>query len=317
MASDRPLPGAAHLECTATGERFDSETLQGLSPAGKPLFARYDLAALRGSFTPEALRCRRADLWRYEEVLPVRDRRHQVALGEGWTPLLESSGLPRALGVGRVWVKDEGVNPTGSFKARGLALAVSRARELGATELALPSAGNAGGALAAYGARAGLPVDVFLPRDTPLPFELEARLHGAGLVDGIADDIHDPTQRGIAHRHGDGASGGDGLHASDHAVGRRHGDAPRPVLAQVLCHLDDDVDRLGRQLGVVLDADRLQDRRQAALVELDVDGRADYLNHPSRRALIRIAHRLSLSPGRDYSASAPATTSRISVVISS
>ena len=141
-----PLRGASHLECTYTGETVESEALHGLSPAGKPYFARYDLEAIRPGFQPADLVGRRADLWRYEDVLPVRDRACQVSLGEGWTPLLDAPRLAARMGAGRVWIKDEGQNPTGSFKDRGLCLAVSRAKELGATALALPSAGNAASA---------------------------------------------------------------------------------------------------------------------------------------------------------------------------
>lgn len=198
MSTDR-LPGATHLECTATGERFESETLQGLSPAGKPFFARYDLEALKGRFTPQAVAGRRADLWRYEEVLPVRDRAMQVCLGEGWTPLLDAPRLADRLGIARAWVKEEGQNPTGSFKARGMALAVSRAKELGATALAVPTAGNAGSAAAAYGAAAGLPVHVVAPRDTPLPIVEEMRALGADLqlLDGLISDCGKVVRKGV------------------------------------------------------------------------------------------------------------------------
>jgi threonine synthase len=193
------LPGATHLECTGTGEHLESEQLIGLSPAGKPLFARYDLAALRDSFTPATVAGRRADLWRYEEVLPVRDRSCQVALGEGWTPLLDAPRTAARLGVARCWVKDEGQNPTGSFKARGLGLAVSRALELGAKELALPSAGNAGSAAAAYGAAAGLPVHVVVPNDTPAPILEEIAALGADLqlLDGLITDCGKVVRRGV------------------------------------------------------------------------------------------------------------------------
>jgi threonine synthase len=193
------LPGATHLECTGTGQTLDSEQLIGLSPAGKPLFARYDLDALKGRFTPEAIAGRRADLWRYEEVLPVRDRRCQVALGEGWTPLLDAPRLAVRLGVSRVWVKDEGQNPTGSFKARGLGLAVSRALELGVEDVALPSAGNAGSAAAAYGAAAGLGVHVVVPRDTPAPILEEIAALGADLqlLDGLITDCGKVVRRGV------------------------------------------------------------------------------------------------------------------------
>lgn len=199
MTEGSRLPGATHLECTATGQRFDSERLMGLSPAGKPLFARYDLASLKGRFTPDTVAPRRADLWRYAEVLPVRDPACQVALGEGWTPLLDAPRLAAALEVARVWVKDEGQNPTGSFKARGLGMAVSRALELGARELALPSAGNAGSAAAAYGAAAGLPVHVVVPRDTPAPILEEMAALGADvqLLDGLITDCGKVVRRGV------------------------------------------------------------------------------------------------------------------------
>ena len=195
----RPLAGATHLECTATGETVQSEALQGLSAAGKPYFARYDLGSVRAAFKPSDVAGRRADLWRYEEVLPVRDRAFQVSLGEGWTPLLDAPHLASRMGVRRVWVKDEGQNPTGSFKDRGLCLAVSRAKELGATELALPSAGNAGGAASAYGAAAGLPVHVVVPMDTPAPILAEMRALGANLqlLDGLITDCGQVVRRGV------------------------------------------------------------------------------------------------------------------------
>ncbi len=198
-----PTAGATHLECTATGERYESETLQRLSDAGKPLFARYDLDAIRDLFTPAAVANRRADLWRYAEVLPVRDVGSRVCLGEGWTPLLDAPRLAARLGVGRVWIKEEGQNPTGSFKARGMALAVSRAKELGATAIAVPSAGNAGSAAAAYGAAAGLPVHVVVPMDTPAPIVAEIRALGADLqlLDGLITDCGRVVREG-AERHG-------------------------------------------------------------------------------------------------------------------
>jgi threonine synthase len=205
MASSTPptLPGATHLECTRTGEHLESETLQGLSPAGAPLFARYDLASLAPWFTPGSLANASADLWRYGPILPVRNPAARIALGEGWTPLLDAPALARRLGVARCHLKDEGQNPTGSFKARGMALAVSRAVELGATSLALPTAGNAGGAAAAYGAAAGLPVHVFAPRDTPAPIVEEIRALGAhlALVDGLISDCGRRVREGAA-RHG-------------------------------------------------------------------------------------------------------------------
>lgn len=199
MTEPKTVPGATHLECTGTGETFESERLIGLSPAGKPLFVRYDLEAVEG-FSMDDVATRRADLWRYAEVLPVRDPKARVALGEGWTPLLDAPRTAKRLGVRRVWVKDEGQNPTGSFKARGLCLAVSRALELGAEELALPSAGNAGSAAAAYGAAAGLPVHVVVPSDTPAPILAEIRALGADLrlLDGLISDCGRVVKKGVA-----------------------------------------------------------------------------------------------------------------------
>ncbi|MBT8337250.1 MAG: threonine synthase [Gemmatimonadetes bacterium] len=193
------FPGATHLECTATGTRYESERLQGLSDVGKPLFARYDLEALRGRFTPATLRDRAPDMWRYAEVLPVRDPACRVRLGEGFTPLLDAPRLATRIGVGRVWVKDEGQNPTGSFKDRGLGMAVSRAKELGASAIALPSAGNAGSAASAYGAAAGLPVHVVVPKDTPRPILEEIRALGADLqlLDGLITDCGRVVRRGV------------------------------------------------------------------------------------------------------------------------
>jgi threonine synthase len=197
--SDTRQPGATHLECSLNGDRYESEKLQRLSRAGKPLFARYDLGAISGTFTPESLAGARSDLWRYAPVLPVRDPAHRVTLGEGWTPLLDAPRLAGRLGVSRVWVKDEGQNPTGSFKARGMALAVSRAKELGVTELAVPTAGNAGSAAAAYGAAAGMHVHVVAPKDTPQPIVEEIRALGADLklLDGLISDCGKKVQEGV------------------------------------------------------------------------------------------------------------------------
>lgn len=193
------VSGATHLECTATGERHESEQLQRLSPAGKPFFARYDLEALKGTFTPEVVRDRDPDLWRYAEVLPVRDPACRITLGEGFTPLLDAPRLAQRMGATRVLVKEEGQNPTGSFKARGLCMAVSRALELGASAIAIPTAGNAGSAAAAYGAAAGLPVHVVAPRDTPAPIVAEIRALGANLrlIDGLITDCGVEVRKGV------------------------------------------------------------------------------------------------------------------------
>ena len=191
--------GASHLECTLTGDTFESEQLMALSPAGKPLFARYDLDAIRPHFRPQDLATRSSDLWRYAEVLPVRDPDCQLRLGEGWTPLTDAPRLAERMAMRRIWIKNEALNPTGSFKDRGLCLAVSRAKELGAEELALPSAGNAGSAAAAYGAAAGLPVHVVVPNDTPAAILEEIAGLGADLrlLDGLITDCGRVVREGV------------------------------------------------------------------------------------------------------------------------
>ncbi|HVG43990.1 MAG TPA: threonine synthase [Longimicrobium sp.] len=186
-----PSGGATHLECTRCGARHEADEPHRLSPCcEKPLYPRYDLAAVGARLTREALACRSADLWRYAELLPVRDPANAVRLGEGWTPLIDAPRLADRLGVARVWIKDEGQNPTASFKARGLCMAVSRAKELGIGEVALPSAGNAGSATAAYAAAAGMRAHVVVPRDTPAPIVEEMRALGADveLIDGLITD---------------------------------------------------------------------------------------------------------------------------------
>ena len=200
--SDDVMPGATHLVCTATGTRYDSEQLIGLSDVRKPLFAEYDIDAIRPSMSMADVANRRSDLWRYAEMLPVRDPAARVALGEGWTPMIDAPRTAARLGVEKVWVKDEGQNPTGSFKARGLCLAVSRALELGAEALALPSAGNAGSAAAAYGAAAGLPVHVVVPSDTPAPILEEMQALGAHvqLLDGLISDCGKVVKKGVEEK---------------------------------------------------------------------------------------------------------------------
>ncbi|HET7232630.1 MAG TPA: threonine synthase [Longimicrobium sp.] len=196
--------GATHLECTRCGARYNAEEPHRLSPCcEKPLYPRYDLDSIRRRISPVDLGGRSADLWRYAEVLPVRDARNAVRLGEGWTPLIDTPRLADRLGVARVWIKDEGQNPTASFKARGLCLAVSRAKELGIGEVALPSAGNAGSATAAYAAAAGMRAHVVIPRDTPLPIVEEMRALGADveLIDGLITDCAVRVAQG-AREHG-------------------------------------------------------------------------------------------------------------------
>jgi len=157
-----------NLRCSLCGLEHAPRTLQNLcTKCARPLLVEYDLAAAARSLTKSALIGRRADLWRYREVLPVERDEKIVSLGEGFTPLLHAKRLGATIGADQVYIKDESQNPTQSFKARGMAVAVSMALELGATKLAVPSAGNAGGALAAYAARAGLEAHVFMPRDTP------------------------------------------------------------------------------------------------------------------------------------------------------
>jgi threonine synthase len=181
-----------HLVGSATGTIFDADRLQTTDPGdGRPLLARYDLGAAALTLTRAAMATRRTGgLWRWSELLPVRDRRYRVVLGEGATPLLAAPRLASSLGVRRLHVKAEGLNPTGSFKARGMAAAVSRAKELGATSLIAPSAGNAGGALAAYGAAAGLEVTVVMPVDVPAAHVQESQMCGASvlLVEGLISD---------------------------------------------------------------------------------------------------------------------------------
>jgi threonine synthase len=182
------------LECTSCGREFDADTIQGTCPScGKVLFARYDLAALKKAVSPDDFRGRRWDMWRYHELLPVRSEANLVTLGEGMTPLLElDEGVSARLGFrgGRLRIKDEGKNPTGSFKARGMAAAISRAKELGIREMALPSAGNAGSAAAAYAAAAGIEAHIAVPRDVPPVNLVEMRMSGADvlLVDGLIDE---------------------------------------------------------------------------------------------------------------------------------
>ncbi|HEY1298164.1 MAG TPA: threonine synthase, partial [Chloroflexota bacterium] len=184
----------SHLECSNCGLRHGAEQLQTVCTAcGKVLFARYDLDGVRAAVTPEAFAGRRWDMWRYAELLPIRDQNNVVSLGEGLTPLVRVRVEARqSLGIerGEVLLKDEGKNPTASFKARGQAAAISRARELGARAVALPSAGNAGAAAAAYAAAAGLTCHVAMPRDVPEINRVEAEVYGAEviLVDGLISD---------------------------------------------------------------------------------------------------------------------------------
>jgi threonine synthase len=179
-----------HLRGSETAGTYDADVLQRLDGGGRPLLAVYDLERAARTMTPAALRERPRGLWRWREILPVRDPARVVDLGEGDTPLIEARRLGSRLGLDRLLVKAEGGNPTGSFKARGMATAVSRNVELGATSLIVPSAGNAGGALAAYAAAAGVPATVLMPADVPEANRIEVQVCGATLilVDGFITD---------------------------------------------------------------------------------------------------------------------------------
>jgi threonine synthase len=176
-----------HLECSKCGEKHSHEKLQNLCACGGPLLARYDLAKAARTLSREALKSRPANMWRYAEVLPAREA---VSLGEGMTPVIHARRLGARLGLDALYVKDEGLNPTGSFKARGLSAAVTRAKELGATTLAIPTAGNAGGALAGYAAAAGIPCVIVMPADTPSANVMECEAFGADVrkLDGLISD---------------------------------------------------------------------------------------------------------------------------------
>jgi len=189
LTTERPT-FVTHLECAATGERHAADVPHNLSRAGKPLLVRYDLAAVGKALSKGELARRPADLWRYRELLPVRRLSDVVSLGEAMTPLLPLPKLAARLGGGELLVKDEGRLPTGSFKARGVAMAVSMAKAFGIAHMAMPTNGNAGAALAAYASRAGIRTTVFCPQDTPEVNVSEIGLQGASVyrVNGLIDD---------------------------------------------------------------------------------------------------------------------------------
>ena len=180
-----------HLECTECGRTFDAGQLQTFCPdCRSPLMARYDLPRLRAEAVREQFAARPRGMWRWAELLPVRDARYRLTLGEGDCPLLPLPRLGAELGMPRLFVKDEALNPTGSFKARGLCAAVARALELGVREFVIPTAGNAGGALAAYASRGGMQSLVAMPDDTPVANVVESQIAGAEvlLVHGLISD---------------------------------------------------------------------------------------------------------------------------------
>ncbi|MGH6787646.1 MAG: threonine synthase, partial [Novosphingobium sp.] len=195
LTADRPT-FVTHLECSLTGERYEADRLHGLSAAGRPLLVRYDLAAAGAALTKETLATRPTDLWRWRELLPVRQAANIVSLGEIETPLVS---IPLSGGA-KVLVKDEGRLPTGSFKARGLALAVAMAKELGVQRICMPTNGNAGAAVAAYASRAGIETVVLCPDDTPEINVREIAMQGARVyrVNGLIDECAALAGRGAA-----------------------------------------------------------------------------------------------------------------------
>ncbi|OQW80194.1 MAG: threonine synthase [Proteobacteria bacterium ST_bin14] len=195
LTADRPT-FVTHLECSMTGECYAADQLHGLSRVGRPLLVRYDLAAIRAAIPRALIDARPTDMWRWRELLPVRHTANVVSLGEIETPLVP---VP-ASGGANTWVKDEGRLPTGSFKARGLVMAVSMAKELGVTRIAMPTNGNAGAALAAYASRCGIETIVFCPDDTPEINVREIALQGARVyrVNGLIDDCGAIVGKGAA-----------------------------------------------------------------------------------------------------------------------
>ena len=191
-----------HLECAMTGELYEADRLHGLSRVGRPLLVRYDLGGVRAALSKEALATRPADLWRYRELLPVRHAANIISLGEQMTPIVPLDGLARECGAAALLVKDEGRLPTGSFKARGLVMALSMAKELGVTRIAMPTNGNAGAAAAAYASRAGIEAVIFCPADTPEVNVREIAAQGARVyrVDGLIDDCGKLVGQGVKER---------------------------------------------------------------------------------------------------------------------
>jgi threonine synthase len=194
----------SHLECSRTGARYDPDRVQGVSDVGAPLLARYDLDAVRASVHPFEIGNRPPDLWRYHEVLPVRDPAHVTTLGEGMTPLLPLPSYGSRIDVPGLLMKDEGTVPTGSFKARGAAVGVSRARELGVEAIAMPTNGNAGAAWSVYAARAGMGSLIVMPVDAPEITRRECVVSGAELylVDGLINHAGALVKDAVQQRSG-------------------------------------------------------------------------------------------------------------------
>jgi threonine synthase len=196
------MSSLSHLECALCGKQLDADRLWNLCPeCQKPLLARYDLETARRAVSREDIGMLEASLWRYRELLPVRDERYVLSLGEGFTPLIHATRLGQAVGFDRLFIKEEGLNPTASFKARGLCVAISRAHELGVEAVSIPSAGNAAGAMSAYAAVAGMEAYVFMPQDVPQVFVAECRALGAEvtLVDGLITDCGQLAAQEMQH----------------------------------------------------------------------------------------------------------------------
>ena len=190
-----------HLECTYCNASYSAEELHRVcDECGKVLYPRYDLDAARLALDRNSLRDRAPNMWRYFEVMPVLDESNVITLGEGFTPIFKAERLGAEMGCSDLLIKDEGLNPTASFKARGLSAAVSKARELGITKLTMPSAGNAGGAMAAYAAKAGMEAYLFMPRDAPEANRVEIEVAGGNLtlVDGLIGDAGQASRKRAA-----------------------------------------------------------------------------------------------------------------------
>ena len=190
----------SHLECGYCTKTYEAGKLRNLCPeCKKPLLARYDLASAKEKISREDLKNREPNLWRYHEVLPIKDEKFMLSLGEGYSPFFKATRLGSEINYSNLFIKDEGLNPTTSFKARGLSVAVSRAYELGVKEVSIPSAGNAAGAMSAYAALAGMKSYVFMPKDVPRPFISECKALGAEvtLIDGLITDCGKAAAEGV------------------------------------------------------------------------------------------------------------------------
>jgi len=184
------MPKVTHLECSLCARHFEPNQVHNLCSCGGTLFVRYDLPAIKATWSRDQVRSARTDLWRYLPVLPPQRPESIVSLGEGMTPLIRARRLGAAMRAQQLWVKDEGLNPTASFKARGMTTAITMARELGIRKIAIPSAGNAASAAAAYAAAAGIEAHIFMPKDVPQSNFIECKTLGARvtLVDGLISD---------------------------------------------------------------------------------------------------------------------------------